>query len=493
MSKSKREMFLGLTGMDLVGLIIILGFRFIPAPEPLTQAGMQVIGTLLGVAFIYSTVGNSWGTFLAWLMLAEPAAVLLESSNGLNSIMALTMGDQIVMFVLVSLMLCHGLKQSGFMDQFSFWFMRQKFATKGPWHFFFAWMLMSFILGLFIETVPLCIFLLGTAYRIFERAGYKAGEKYPSCLVIATVFSALCSYVATPLVVGGGYKSMAVASAFYEGEVPMLQYSICAAPALIIAFLCVFLAMKYMVKPDVSRMEGRNYEALLGEKPQPMTLRGKLTAGIYLAVMACWILPNFLTMLAPSWGFTKWCKGMGSLGFALIALVLMFLIKAEGKPLMNMGDAFKSVPWGIICVMATTRCIATLLAKKGTGFEEFIGTIVETAGGVASPWVIVVLICLLCALFTQFASNTPVYTIAIAALCPQAALLGISSTSVAVMISAAAGLAMTLPSGFAFLGYLVGDEWCIKADQLKVGTVTVAVHFILVITLTFGLAKMIFG
>lgn len=493
LQKEKTTLFLGLTWLDIIGLVIILGFRFIPAPAPLTKEGMQVIGTLLGIAFIYSTVGTSWGTFLGWLGLAAPAKVLMESKNGLNSVMTLTLGDNIVAFVLISLMLCYGLKQSGFMDQFSYWFMRTKFATKSPWSFFFAWMLLSFILGLFIETIPLCIFMLGVAHRMFERMGFQPGDKFPSCLVIATVFSSLCSYVATPLVVGGGYKAMAVASAFFDGQIPMVQYSLCAAPALILTFLFVYLAMRYIIKPDTSKLEGANYAALMGDKPQPMTRQGKLLTAIYLLVMLFWILPNFLDMLAPGWAFTKWCSETGSLGFALIALTLMFLLKVDGKPLINMADAFKSVPWGIVCVMATTRAIATLLSKDGTGFKEWIGVIVGSVSGNISPWLIVVVICLLCAVCTQFASNTPVYTIAIAALVPQAALLGMSGGGVAVMISAAAGLALTLPSGFAFLSYLVGDEWCRNGDQLKVGTLSVILHFVLAITLTFGLTRLIFG
>jgi len=77
--KEKTTLFLGLTWLDIIGLVIILGFRFIPAPAPLTKEGMQVIGTLLGIAFIYSTVGTSWGTFLGWLGLAAPASWMVLS------------------------------------------------------------------------------------------------------------------------------------------------------------------------------------------------------------------------------------------------------------------------------------------------------------------------------------------------------------------------------------------------------------------------------
>ncbi len=492
MKKNRKALFLGLTWLDLVGLAIILSFRFIPAPAPLTKEGMQVIGTLLGIAFIYCTVGNSWGTFLAWLCLAQPAKVLMESKNGLNSIMQMTLGDNIVAFVLISLMLCHALKTSGFMDQFSYWFLNRKFATKGPWNFFLAWMLLAFIFGLFIETIPLCIFLLNASYAIFERAGYKKGDKFPSCVVIATVFSALCAYVGTPLVVGGGFKAMSVAEPFLEGgTIPMLQYSMAAAPALILTFFFIYFLMRYLIKPDTSKMEGANFQLLLGQKPEPMSKKGLYITIIYGATMFFWILPNFLDMIAPDWAFTAWCGKMGTLGFALIALTLMFLIKVENKPLLNMGEAFKGVPWGIICVMATTRAIATLLAKDGTGFKAWISMIVESVSGI-SPWLIVSVICLLCAVATQIASNTPVYTIAIAALVPQAALLGMPGAGIAVMISAASGLALTLPSGFAFLSYLVGDEWCINTDEMKVGSLAVTLHFILCISLTYFLTTIIF-
>ncbi len=490
--KEKTTLFLGITLYDLIGLAIMLGFRFIPAPAPLTQTGMQVLGTLLGIVFIFSAVGSTWGVFLAWLSLAEPAVALgVKGNSPIYAVGTISFGDWLTIFIILSCLLCHALKTSGFMAHFSHWFLNTNLARKSPWHFLFAWMLLSFILGFFIETITVCVFLLPVAYSIFERVGYKPGDKFPGCVVIGTVLGALCSYVCTPIGYGAGYKGMALAVDMMDGNLHMIEYMLLSFPGAIAAFVAMFLIFKYVVKPDVSNMEGSNYEAIIGEKPAPLGKAGLYTVIIYVAVLFFWVAPGFFEMFAPEAAITVWMNSMTSTDFAMIGLVLMCLIKVDGKPLLNLKDGLAKLPWGMVFVMATTRAIATCLGKPGTGFNDWIGSILGNFTSM-NAWVMMAVICLILAVSTQFASNAPITALGIASIVPQAVAMGLNPVVAAVMLTNAAGLAMTLPSGFAFLGYLAGDEWNMKAPQLGIGTACFMINLLFNVVFIYFIGGAIF-
>lgn len=44
----------------LVGLAIMLVFRFIPPIEPLTAIGMQILGIFVGTLYLWTTVDVLW-------------------------------------------------------------------------------------------------------------------------------------------------------------------------------------------------------------------------------------------------------------------------------------------------------------------------------------------------------------------------------------------------------------------------------------------------
>ncbi len=494
MEKGKRkkgELFLGITWCDVIGLLICFGFRFIPAPAPLTSAGMAVIGALLGSAFIFSTVGTTWGVFATWLSLAGPAKELLGGSHGIWEVTAITMGDWLVVFVLLSILLCYALKTSGFMARFGYWFMTRKIVGKSPWTFLLAWMLLAYVLGMVVETATVGIFLYGVAYSIFERVGFEKGEKYPALMVIGTTIGCLTSQIATPIAHGNVYKSLALYSGVMgDASMPLIQSMLIMIPVSLLTLFLTFLIYRYLEKPDVTKMKQIDYVALMGNKPKPMDRREKWVVGIYMLIVLFWILPSFLDMLVPDWGFTTWLDEQTSVSVALVGLVAMCLIHIDGEPLLNFKEAFKSVPWGVVLVMSCARSLATMLSNAGTGFNDWVAQLVNSIS--LPAWGFVVVVCFIMAFATNFSSNTPITTLGISVLVPQAASMGIPAAALATMVCSSAGYAVTFPSGFALLGYLVADEWNIQKVQLRTGALSVIICFLLTISLGYGLGLVFF-
>jgi sodium-dependent dicarboxylate transporter 2/3/5 len=65
---------------SIIGLAIMLFFGQIPAPEPMTQLGMIVLGQFLGLIFLWTFVDMVWPTFAAIILFGFIAQQLYPNS-----------------------------------------------------------------------------------------------------------------------------------------------------------------------------------------------------------------------------------------------------------------------------------------------------------------------------------------------------------------------------------------------------------------------------
>ena len=145
----------------LLCLVIIVAFWFIPAPEPLTQIGMRVIGVFIGTVILLSTVDTVWPAILAVALLSRTGVA------SLNSAIAGTLGSWIVYFVLMSFIMTYALNKSGFTDRLVAKFMSMKFVSKSPWTFTISMATIGLILACFMDQVPAAAFMMMFANKVY--------------------------------------------------------------------------------------------------------------------------------------------------------------------------------------------------------------------------------------------------------------------------------------------------------------------------------------
>ena len=107
MEKQKLSMPAPKAGKLIVSLLIIVLFWFLPAPAPLTQIGMRVIGIFIGTVLLLSLVDTVWPAILAVALLGRSGVATL------NEAIAGTLGSWIVYFILMSFVMTYALNKSG--------------------------------------------------------------------------------------------------------------------------------------------------------------------------------------------------------------------------------------------------------------------------------------------------------------------------------------------------------------------------------------------
>ena len=94
---------------SIIGILIMLCFRFIPPITPITPAGMALIGEFIGMIFLWVFVDMMWPTFLGMVLFGLDALVIYPNSVQLAGVYEAGMqsfGNWITVFVLGTMLIC---------------------------------------------------------------------------------------------------------------------------------------------------------------------------------------------------------------------------------------------------------------------------------------------------------------------------------------------------------------------------------------------------
>jgi sodium-dependent dicarboxylate transporter 2/3/5 len=168
--------------ISILGFLIMAFFQYIPAPAPITPAGMGVLGLFIGLIILWSFVDMVWPTFLAIVMFGYYAFAIFPQSFQLHGIYeagAQSFGNWIVVYLIGTLLLAVALQEVGTIRRITMWFLTRKFAKQSPWKFTFMFFLAALIIGLFLDVTTIQFFMLFIAYEVFEEVGFKKGDAWP--------------------------------------------------------------------------------------------------------------------------------------------------------------------------------------------------------------------------------------------------------------------------------------------------------------------------
>ena len=153
----------------LIVVILMFGFRFIPAPEPITAYGMQIIGIFLAVIWGWSFCGLLWPSLLALM------AVGLTEFGNEYTVWAAAFGNQTAVLTLVSMLLFGALQATKTTDWMVMTLTNLRFAQGKPWVLSFLLLFIPLVLGSIISGVVIILFMLAIFEELFKN-GFVCGR-----------------------------------------------------------------------------------------------------------------------------------------------------------------------------------------------------------------------------------------------------------------------------------------------------------------------------
>ena len=465
----------------LISLIFVFCFRFIPAPAPITEQGMMVIGIFIGVIWGLATCDVVWPALLGMVCLG------FVGENTVTGVFASAFGSDTWLLVVFIVAFIAVITNAGISDSIAKWICGRKFAKGRPYMVMFLILTAAYVVSAFCSVTPAIFICWEISYVVCRQFGYSIKDKYDRLLVMGVIVAAEMGQSAFP------FKAIAVSAmgilAKATGETANFAAFCSLAIPITYGITLLFVAVsKYIIRPDVSAIEKSEYVYSADTKLSTYQKQVVVLLVVFFILM---FVPSTFTSLK----FSAICKRIGNTAICALLLGLSLMLrKKDGTPFATFGDTIKAVPWSTMMLVAFNIVMSANLTAEGTGVKAAVTTLCEPLmnSGFGSAIFIIIMI-VAAAVLTNFLANMIVASILIPIVATCASAIGVSGPMMATVISVMVGLALFLPCCCPQAALLHGnDEWITAKDIYKWSPIIVFAGIVLAIVLTFTIGMLVF-
>ena len=461
----------------LISLAIMIFFKYIPASEPLTPLGVEVIGIFLGMLYGWLVADNSfWPSMFGLILLG------LSSYSTVPAVLTAGFGNSTVLLIFFFYAFTNIISAAGITEYVARWIVSRKIVQGRPYVLTLMIYLAMCALVIMVSCAAATMVIFPLIKEICRLYGVKPGSKWASITLVSTVCVGCSCYMilpfkSLPAVVFSSYTEMSGGQEIAVGPYLAIVIAITAATILLSLVL-----MKFVFRCDVSVIA--NSDRSMEELP-PLTGHQKFIMGFFVVVIALLLFPSFVPK---TFFLSAILSSIGSTGILLGAIgVYLLLDLKEGMPAVQLFS--KNVGWSIIFILASALTIASAVTAEETGVTPWLVQLITPVVQGKNPIIFTAIICLIGLVLTNVANNiataamlTPIaYTIGIAC--------GANPQALAVCVLLATNMGLATPPASAPAAIIHGEkEWIPGSDAVKYGLILCAITMILILVLVFPMA-----
>jgi di/tricarboxylate transporter len=462
---------------SLIGVAILVVFWVLPPFAAMTPVGMSALGIFCMLIYFCAINEIMWPCILA--VMAEsfmiPQLYPDYVGNSLYRSIELSWGFWLIPFIIGSFVICYALIEIGTMRRIAINVLSTKLARKNPWTFTITIWLASLLIGMFFDPSSVFVFFVSFGQEMFQRLGYKKGDKYPAMVVTGVAFCQMLAFGMTPICHALPILALGVYAGITGDPINMVSYMALGVPMGLVCFVGLCVIFRIFFKPDLSNFDNANLETVVGEKPGPMEPREKAVITVAVFVLVWWLLAGVLGAFAPGGTFTAFLSNCTNVMPPLAGVCLLGAIHLKGRPLLNIAVGMKNgVPWGTVLLLAAFMMIGNGIAQQSTGFGATVASLLGPfLHSGYSAFTIMFVVCGIAIVLTNFLNNIPINLLLINLCVPlaMAGTIGLAPLAVAIMVTYACQMAFAAPSAFVVIAQLYGEEWAIPKQIMKHGII----------------------
>ena len=460
----------------IITLFFMFGFGFLPAPAPITPAGMKVVGVFIGLVYAWSTTSMIWPSLIGIL------ALVLNDCITLKDFMAGSFGHDTVVFTLFVLIFIAAVDGAGVTQIAAEWIMSRKVLQGRPWMLSFGLLAGAALVSSVTSTIPVTLIFWSILYGICRQVGYKPYEKYPTMMILgiaicAVIGSDIFPFRLTPMVMLGIYKSVSGIT------VDFVQYISFMAPVVACVVLTYIFICRFVLRLDVSKLAAASTD-FINTDNLTLNKQQKIVLSFLIAFIVLAILPTLL----PKELFLAVILNKLSLTGVTIGLVALLLwVKVDGKPIVSFKElASRGIVWDMILLFVVVLPVSDLMVAEETGVKQFLIGILNPIFGSVSPAIFMFLVLFMPAILTNFANNGVVMIIFMQLIFSMAGTLGVDPTPLILLLIVVALLAFYTPAASAPAAVVFGNaDWIKAKDIYTYGGIAIIIEIL--VTIIFGL------
>jgi len=397
------------------------------------------------------------------------------------------------MFVIMSFILAKALEEVGFTHRMAAWVLSRKFTSKSPWSFTFAMIFLGVLCSALMNQVPATAFLLALGARILKSMGYTSKDPYSHLLTLCMVFGAILGGIWTPMGSSIIVLGMGIFHAATGEVMTFAQYLAFSTPVSIVILTLFCILIRILAKPDFTKFKDFDVKKMMDEQ-KPADLREKTVVTIFFITVVLWLLPGLLSFIAPESAFADFMRGFDITFWALAAVVCMSVIRIDDKPVVDFRKTIENkFAWGIVFFVTNGSFLGAAIVNPAVGVDAFIVDRFTPILDAMGSFGIIAFLAMVLIVFTQVGASITAVTV-FGGVAMTFAATGVINPMVSMMIVAMLSAAtFTLPSGFAPIAMLHGDEFSSSATVYKYGVPLALITGITAILVGYPIAMALFG
>lgn len=466
-----------------IGIFIMLFFKFIPAPEPITPIGMEIIGIFIGMILLWSFIDPIWPSLLGILLLG------CSSYASMNQILMNFLGDATVVQLIFMMILIGALVQSGLTDYIGRWFLTRKVINGKPWMFSFMVLLGVYALGATSSAFTPIFLFWPILYGIFKELGYKPKDKYPTLMLIAVVVIAIVGFSAAPfkdgpLILLNNYTTLS------GNEINYTAFMGLTLPLSFLSIISIILLMKYILKPDVTLLKEVNTEMFNKNPLPPLNLKHKILSVAFIVYVIVMLLPGLLPADSPIRPFFNDNK----YGFALAVVCILCFIKINGKFLIDYQSiANNHTQWSSIFIIGAALTIGNALTSDVTGVTPFLSKLLTPIFEGTGEITFIILVLILGLILTNFCNSVVIGIIFLPIILTFTQSMGIMPAPIIAIFIFVVLLGTITPAASPFSAIMHSNKsWLDTNDIYKYATLMTILILIITILVGIPLSNILF-
>ncbi|TGE34967.1 citrate transporter [Desulfosporosinus fructosivorans] len=465
--------------------MIMFGFGMLEPFAPVTAIGMQVLGIFIGVIYLWSFVGILWPSLLGLIALG------ISDYATMPEVLLKSFGDTVTILVFFAMILFGAIQHHGITNYISRWFLTRKIINGRPVVFSFIFIYATYVLAaLSANILPALLLMWAILYGVLENVGYKKGDAYASIMVIGTMFGAISGQAAKPFT---GSALMVVASFEKVSKMKLdyLPYMLFGLVMSTLAIIAFSLLIKFVFKPDMSRIANINTEQFEKEKLPAMDLRQKILFACLFGYLGLILLPSILPKTI---GFVALINKIGPWGVVIAFIVGLSLFKINNKPIIDFKEITgRYVTWDVYFLVAMAMVISGALTQDATGIKPFLTEVLNPLLGNRSPIVFTTILIIFSMIITNVANNGVMGVLLMPIVYSFSLQNGTNPMAIATAITFALHVAILTPAASPYAAILYGNkDWVEAKDIGKYGAIIVVTMLVLYVIVGFPLSNLIF-
>ncbi|HFI0463438.1 TPA: SLC13 family permease [Streptococcus suis] len=459
--KTLKPLLIGVT--VLVYLVIMLNHYLGWQLFGLNPMLVSMVGIFVTSLLLWLFVAIDWPSLLCILGMSMLPGV------GFNTILPLSFGNVTFAFLLFTFLLTYALDQTFYIKRLTAWAVHSTWAQSSPWRLVIAFLCIMLLIASFIS--PTILFMI--AYPLYEelcaQLGLEKGNRNAGILLVALYTTIAIGTAMTPINHVFAISAIGLYEAAFNQTISYYDYMKMAVPAGFVIFLVLLLTLRFIWRLSLTHTQSSKL-ASLAQLPEA-DKREKGILGVFLVVVAMWLLPEVLAGVLP--GLATFFKTAGIAFPPLFGIVILAILSDRGKPLLDVPKAMREgVHWPSLLLVAATLSLGAMIAKDETGIVPLLNELMTPVFSNLSAWMIVFIFVVWAGLQTNLSSNLVTVSVVSAialALAQSNANFPANSAIIACFIGFMASIALMTPPAMPYVAISVGNNWVTSRQAFTYG------------------------